>query len=439
MRHPAQAVAGGFAAAVLVGTLLLLLPVARTGDGGATVTEALFTATSAVCVTGLVIVDTSTHWTGFGEAVILALIQIGGFGIMTMASLLGLLVSRRMGLRSRLTTAVETKSVGIGDARKVLLGVAKVSLLFEAVTALVLTARFSVAYDEPLADAAYLGLFHAVSAFNNAGFGLYADNLVRFVDDAWICVPIAVSVIAGGLGFPVLLELRREFRRPSRWSLHTKLTVTVYGILLVLGGVFVTAHEWSNPGTLGQLDAPGRVLAGVFQSVMTRTAGFNSVDVAELREGTLLGMDVLMFIGGGSAGTAGGIKVTTFAVLFFAIYAEVRGDPAVTVFDRRIGARVQRQALTVALLSVAAVVAATLALIELSRFSTDVVLFEVVSAFATVGLSTGITADLPTTGQLILVALMFLGRLGPITLVSALALRERSRRYQLPEGRPLIG
>ena len=439
MRHPAQAVAGGFAAAVLVGTLLLLLPVARTGDGGATVTEALFTATSAVCVTGLVIVDTSTHWSGFGEAVILALIQIGGFGIMTMASLLGLLVSRRMGLRSRLTTAVETKSVGIGDARKVLLGVAKVSLLFEAVTALVLTARFSVAYDEPLADAAYLGLFHAVSAFNNAGFGLYADNLVRFVDDAWICVPIAVSVIAGGLGFPVLLELRRQFRRPSRWSLHTKLTVTVYGILLVLGGVFFTAHEWSNPGTLGQLDAPGRVLAGVFQSVMTRTAGFNSVDVAELREGTLLGMDVLMFIGGGSAGTAGGIKVTTFAVLFFAIYAEVRGDPAVTVFDRRIGSRVQRQALTVALLSVAAVVAATFALVELSRFSTDVVLFEVVSAFATVGLSTGITADLPTTGQLILVALMFLGRLGPITLVSALALRERSRRYQLPEGRPLIG
>jgi trk system potassium uptake protein TrkH len=246
-------------------------------------------------------------------------------------------------------------------------------------------------------------------------------------------------VIAGGLGFPVLFELRRQLRRPSRWSLHTKLTVSVYGLLLVLGGVFITAHEWTNSATLGQLDAPGRVLAGFFQSVMARTAGFNSVDVGELREGTLLGMDVLMFIGGGTAGTAGGIKVTTFAVLFFVIYAEVRGDPTVTIFDRRIGSRVQRQALTVALLSVAAVVAATFALVELSRFSTDVVLFEVVSAFATVGLSTGITADLPTTGQLILVALMFLGRLGPITLVSALALRERGRRYQLPEGRPLIG
>lgn len=226
--------------------------------------EALFTATSAVCVTGLVIVDTSTHWSGLGEAIILALIQVGGFGIMTMASLLGLLVSRRMGLRSRLTTAAETKSVGIGDVRAVLLGVARVSLLFETATALVLTARFAIGYDEPLARAAYLGVFHAVSAFNNAGFGLYQDSLVRFVTDPWICVPISVAVIAGGLGFPVLFELRRQLRRPSRWSLHTKLTLSVTGLLLLLGGVFVTAHEWNNSGTLGTLNAPGRVLAGSF-------------------------------------------------------------------------------------------------------------------------------------------------------------------------------
>jgi Trk-type K+ transport system membrane component len=181
------------------------------------------------------------------------------------------------------------------------------------------------------------------------------------------------------------------------------------------------------------------VLAGFFHSVMTRTAGFNSVDVAAMDEATLLGTDVLMFIGGGSAGTAGGIKVTTFALLFFVIYAEVRGDRTVTIFHRRVGERVQRQALTVALLSVAAVVGATLALIELSEQATDRVLFEVVSAFATVGLSTGITADLPPLGQLLLVVLMFLGRLGPITLVSALALRERPRRYQPPEERPIIG
>jgi len=439
LRHPAQAVVAGFAAAVAVGTLLLLLPIARSGEGGATVMQALFTATSAVCVTGLAVVDTPSYWSGFGEAVILALIQVGGFGIMTMASLLGLLVSRRMGLRSRLTAAAETKSVGIGDVRAVLLGVARVSLLFEAITAVVLTARFAIGYDEPFARAAYLGIFHAVSAFNNAGFALYSDSLVRFVEDPWICLPIAGAVIAGGLGFPVLFELRRQLRRPSRWSLHTKITMTMTGLLLVLGTAFVTAHEWSSPATLGAIDAPARLLAGFFHATMTRTAGFNSLDVAQMSEGTLLATDVMMFIGGGSAGTAGGIKVTTFALLFFVIYAEVRGDPTVTVFDRRIGSRVQRQALTVALLSVAAVVAGTLALIELTDFATDRVLFEVVSAFATVGLSTGITADLPSLGQLLLVALMFLGRLGPITLVSALALREHARRYQHPEGRPLIG
>jgi trk system potassium uptake protein len=439
VRHPAQAVVAGFAVAIVIGMLFLLLPVAREGEGGATVLQALFTATSAVCVTGLVVVDTPSYWSGFGEGVILALIQVGGFGIMTLASLLGLLVSRRMGLRSRLTAAAETKSVGIGDVRTVLLGVARVSLLFESVTALILTARFAVGYDEPLDRAAYLGLFHAVSAFNNAGFALYSDSLVGFVTDPWICLPIAVAVIAGGLGFPVLFELRRELRRPRRWSLHTRLTVAMTGLLLVLGAVFVTASEWANPATLGGLDTPGRLLAGFFQAVMPRTAGFNSLDVSAMNDGTWFGMDVLMFIGGGSAGTAGGIKVTTFALLFFVIYAEVRGDPAVSIFDRRVDARVQRQALTVALLAVAAVVGATMLLVGVTHLPTDEVLFEVVSAFATVGLSTGITFELPPFGHVLLIALMFLGRLGPITLVSALALRENRRLYQLPESRPIIG
>jgi trk system potassium uptake protein len=439
LRHPAQVVVAGFATAVLVGTALLALPVARAGEGRATLLEALFTATSAVCVTGLVVVDTASYWSGFGEVVILGLIQVGGFGIMTMASLLGLLISRRLGLRSRLTAAAETKSIGIGDVRGVLRGVATVSLLVEGVLALVLGARFALAYDVAPARAAYLGVFHAVSAFNNAGFALYPDNLMSFVTDAWICLPIAGAVILGGLGFPVLFELRRHARRPSRWSLHTKITLGTTALLLVLGTVFLTASEWTNAATLGRLDVRGRLLAGFFSAVMPRTAGFNSLDIAEMRQGTWLGTDILMFIGGGSAGTAGGIKVTTFAVLFFVIYAEVRGEPAVNVFDRRVDARAQRQALTVALLSVGAVVASTLVLVELTRIPMDEVLFEVVSAFATVGLSTGITADLPPFGQLLLVGLMFLGRLGPITLVSALALRQRARLYHLPEARPIIG
>ena len=439
LHHPYQVVVVGFAAAIAVGTLLLVLPVARAGDGAAPVLTALFTATSAVCVTGLVVVDTAGYWSGFGEAVVLALIQVGGFGIMTMASLLGLLVSRRLGLRTRLNAAAETKSLGIGDVRAVLTGVLKITLLFEALTATLLTARFLVGYDEPFPRALYLGVFHSVSAFNNAGFGLYDDSLVRFVDDAWVCLPVAAAVIVGGLGFPVLFELRRALTTPRRWSLHTKITVTATAVLLVLGTAFVTAAEWSNPGTLGPLDTPGRLLAGFFHGVMPRTAGFNSLDMAALRDETLLGTMILMFIGGGSAGTAGGIKVTTFVILFFVIYAEVRGEEHVNAFDRRIGPRVQRQALTVALLSVATVVAATLALVALADLPMEEVAFEAVSAFGTVGLSTGITADLPAAAQVLLVLVMFLGRLGPIALAASIALRERGRMYTLPEGRPIVG
>ncbi len=394
-RHPGQAVVAGFLAAVVVGTLLLMLPVAKAGAGGAGFVQALFTSTSAVCVTGLTIVDTSSYWSGFGQAVILALIQIGGFGIMTLASLLGLLVARKMGLRTRLTAAAETHSGGIGDVRAVLTGVARISALTEGALTLVLTARFLLGYHESPGRALYLGLFHAVSAFNNAGFALYPDNLVRFAADPWICLPIAAAVIIGGLGFPVLFELRRRFRQPHSWNLHTKITLMMTGLLLVLSTLFVTVTEWFNPQTLGRLEPGGRLLAGFFQAVVLRTAGFNSVDFSQVKASTLLGMDVFMFIGGGSAGTAGGIKVTTFALLFYVIYAEVRGEPATTAFQRRLDSRTQRQALTVALLSVAAVVTATITLAEITDFATDRVLFESVSAFATVGLSTGITSQIP--------------------------------------------
>lgn len=443
LRHPAQFVVLGFASAIAVGTVLLTLPIARTGDGGAPLLTALFTSTSATCVTGLAVVDTPSYWSAFGEAVILGLIQVGGLGIMTLASLLGLLVSRRLGLRARLTAAAETRSVGLGDVRSVIKGVVAFSVLFESITAVALTLRFWLGYDESFGRAAYLGVFHALSAFNNAGFALWSDSLVGFVGDPWICVPIAFAVITGGLGFPVILELRRQLRRGGRqsriWSLHLQLTLAATAALLVLGTVFVTATEWNNPATLGSLSALDRLLAGFFQAVMPRTAGFNSLDYSQMENSTLLGTMILMFIGGGSAGTAGGIKVTTFVILFFAIYAEVRGERTVDVFRRRIDERVVRQALTVVLLALAAVMASTVLLLELTNLETEDVLFETTSAFATVGLSTGITAGLPGGAQIVLVVLMFLGRLGPITLVSALALRERGRLYALPEGRPIIG
>ncbi|WP_024803024.1 TrkH family potassium uptake protein [Nocardia sp. BMG51109] len=445
MGHPARLTVAGFAAITLVGAVLLTLPIAsETGDWTGPVT-ALFTATSAVCVTGLVVVDTATYWSPFGEAVVLGLIQIGGLGIMTAASLLGLLVARRMGLRMQLVAQAETKTLRLGETRRVVVGVVAMSAVVELVTAAALTGRRLADTAESFGQAVYFGVFHAISAYNNAGFALHEDSLVRHAGDAWIVVPVTAAFIVGGIGFPVVFELGRALGARVRgaripgWSLHTKITVLTYAGLLLTGIVLVTASEWANPATLGPMSLPGKLLAGAFQGATPRTAGFNTVDVGAMHPTTLLVNDALMFIGGGSAGTAGGIKVTTFALLAFVISAEVRGQPTVHVMGRRLAAAVQRQAITVALLGVAAVLVATLILLRLSQLPLDAVLFEVVSAFGTVGLSTGITADLPAAGHLLLIVMMFIGRVGPITLASALALREHERRYELPEERPIVG
>lgn len=437
--HPTRMFVAGFGAAVVIGTALLLLPVAAADGRSSGVLVALFTATSAVSVTGLIVVDTPQHWSAFGEVVILGLIQLGGFGILTTASLLGLLATRRFGLRMQLTAQTERKSLGLGEVRRVMLGVVKISLAFEVVIAVVLTVRLWSRYGISPGRAMYEGIFHGVSAFNGAGFALYSESMSRYVTDAWICLPIAIGVIAGSLGFPVLIELRRELGTPRRWSLHTKITVYTSAILLAIGTISVIVSEWANPRTLGPLGIPGKLLAGFFQGSMPRSGGFNTVDVGAMESDTLLVTDMMMFIGGGSASTAGGIKVTTFALLAFVIWAEVRGQPTVHVMGRRVPAEIQRQALTVALLGVAVMAASTFTLLIVSPFRLDVVLFEVASAFGTVGLSTGITGELPPAGQALIAALMFIGRVGPATLATALALRERVRRYELPEERPIVG
>ena len=416
-----------------------MLPSAKVGPGGATFLEALFTATSAVCVTGHIIVDTPTYWTPFGHTVILLLIQIGGFGIMTFASIIGLAVLRKLSLRSKLTAVAEARSVGLEDVKGLLLGVARISLLIEFGVAALLTARFSISYGEPFGRALWLGVFHAVSSFNNAGFALFSDSFISYGTDPFILLPISAAIILGGLGFPVIVQLRRHLRSPLKWTMNTRIVIAGTLTLLVAGTVYITAIEWSNPNTLGPLDWPSKVLAGFFQSVQTRTAGFNSIDVGAMDHASWLGMDALMLIGGGPAGTAGGIKVTTFAVLFFILLTEVRGEGAVNVFGKRLPRSVHRQAITVVLLSVAVVVASTATLMLLTDIGMDRLLFEVVSAFGTVGMSTGITADLPPAGQVILILLMFVGRLGPITFASALALRERRITYELPQERPIIG
>ncbi|WP_184079937.1 potassium transporter TrkG [Nocardiopsis mwathae] len=431
-----------FAAMVAFGTVLLLLPAATESGESAGFVTALFTSTSAVCVTGLIVVDTPVYWSTFGEVVILGLVQIGGFGIMSLATVLTLVVTRRIRLRMQITAGTETKSVTIGDVRQLVSGILRVTLIFEAAVCAVLTLRLWAGYGESIGHAAYLGLFHSVSAFNNAGFALYSDSLQGFATDPWITVPVSVAVIAGGLGFPVWVELWRHARRrkePHSWTLHAKITLATTGVLLAVGWVAFVVLEWRNPATMGPLSVGDKVLTGWFQAVMPRTAGFESLPFGEMNTQTLLMTDMLMFIGGGSAGTAGGIKVTTFALLAFVIYANVRGEATVHVGNRRLAAGVAQQAITVALLAIGLVFSATMALMVITPFTLDEILFETTSAFSTVGLSTGITGDLGTMGELIIIALMFIGRLGPITLASALALRRHVRRFELPEERPIVG
>lgn len=429
----------GFAAAVIAGTLLLWLPPMTVEPGGTSFVDALFTATSAVCVTGLTVVDTELHWSPLGHGVILLLIQLGGLGIMIFASLIGLVLARKMSVRARLNTAAEAKAVGYGAVRGLVRGIVLISLAIEGLTWMFLFPRFLFGYGYEPADAAWHALFHSVSSFNNAGFSLYSNNMMDFVADPFICLPMSAAVILGGLGFPVIMQLRKEFTRPLHWTMNTKLVLWGTAVLLVAGWIYLTVVEWDNPDTFGPLDPAAKLLAGFYASVQTRTAGFNSVDIGLMHDESWIAMDVLMFIGGGPAGTAGGIKVTTFAVLFFILLTELRGEGAVNIFGKRLSRAVHRQAITVVLIAVAAVVAATVALMHITGLAVDRVLFEAVSAFATVGLSTGITFDLHPAAEVVLVLLMFLGRIGPLTLGSAIALRERRILYELPKERPAIG
>lgn len=440
VRSPVRIVPVGFAFAILVATGLLMLPVAQAEPGGTRFIDALFTGTSAISVTGLVTVDTPTHWSGFGEAVILACMQLGGLGIMTTAAFLGMIVSRRLRLRSKLMTQAELHpSISLGDVKSVLRFAMLYTLVVEAALAAILGLRFHFAYGFGAGESAWHGVFHSVAAFNNAGFALFSDSIIGFATDPWISLPLIVGTVLGGLGIPVVYELARR-RRPRKWSLHTKMTLAGTAVLLFGGWLVLLALEWANPGTFGQYAWHDRFLPAFFQSAVLRTSGFNSIDVGQLNDDSLLVSMVLMFIGGGSASTAGGIKVTTFFMLMLVIWAEIRGERDASAFRRRLPMPVVREALTVALVYLALNVAAVMLM---QRFEPDIMLapimFEVVSAAATVGQSTGITYDLTDPSKWLLAVVMYGGRIGPVLFATSLAMATRKRHYRYPETRPLVG
>jgi trk system potassium uptake protein len=440
LQHPARLLPIAFLGAIAVTTLLLLLPAARADpEGTTTVVAALFTATSAICVTGLIVVDTS-HWSDFGHAVIIGGVHAGGYGIMTGATLLALLVARRLGVRTRLLATTEGRSLDMANVKGVLLRVALIQIAFEVAVAIPITLRWWLRYDQDFQEALWNGVFHGISAFNNGGFSRFSDSMESYVGDWWINIPIALGVIAGSLGFPVLIELGRQLGRPEKWSVHARLTIFGSGLLLAVGFLVLLVVEWTNPATLGPLRIIDKILAAFFNGAMPRSGGFNTVEFAAMTTESITVTNALMFIGGGSASTAGGIKVATFFLLAYVIWSEVRGEPEVVVSRRRIAGPAQREALSVALLGVALIAAGVLLLISLTEgFPFEFVLFDVISAFATVGLTTGVTMASPEPAQLVLAVLMFVGRVGPVVLATALALNTRHRLYRYPQERPIVG
>lgn len=440
LQRPARLLPIAFLVAIAASTSLLLLPAARADPAGSTtLVTALFTATSAICVTGLIVVDTA-HWSDFGHLVIIGSVKVGGYGIMTAATLLALLVARRLGMSTRTLATAEGRSLDMANVRGVLTRVALIQLAFEAAVAVPITVRWWLGYGQTFQEALWNGVFHGISAFNNGGFSRFSDSMERYVGDWWISGPVGLGVVAGSLGFPVLIELGRQLGRPRRWSVHTRLTVFGSAWLLVAGVVALLGFEWRNPATLGPLRVADKILAALFNGAMPRSGGFNSVDFAAMGTESITVTNILMFIGGGSASTAGGIKVATFLLLAYVIWSEIRGEPDVVVGRRRIAGSAQREALSVALLGVALVTVGTMLVDLLSDgFRFEHIMFDVISAFATVGLSVGVTAGSPEPAQLVLAGLMFVGRVGPVVLATGLALNTRQRLYRYPEERPIVG
>ena len=439
-----------FAALVGVFTILLSLPISTASGTVPPFVDSLFTAVSVICVTGLSTVDMATYWSPFGHVVILLGVEVGAIGVLTLASILGLVISRRLGLRQRLLAAsdsnplrmnkgvAESQAVRLGDIRSLLMTVALSLLVIEAVIALLLLPRILLE-GVPFFEALYESVYFSVMAFTNTGFAPTADGILPYANDYWFLSVIMLGVFLGAVGFPVIYVLMRNLKRPKRWSVHVKLTLTTTVLLFVLGGLAFLALEWNNPQTFANLDIGHRIFQPFFLSMMTRSGGFSTVDINELHGSSLLVGDMLMFIGGGSASTAGGIKVTTIAVLFLAAFAEARGSEAMEAFDRRIPGDVLRLAVSVVLWGATTVAAASIVILQISGATLDRVLFDVISAFATSGLSTGLTAELPDSGQLVLAATMFFGRVGTVTLAAALAASTRRQLFRRAEERPIVG
>ncbi|GGA35534.1 K+ transporter Trk [Paenibacillus physcomitrellae] len=435
---PPQILVLGFTFIIAIGTFLLMLPISIHQEGRLSFIDALFTATSATCVTGLAVKDTGTFFTPFGQIVILALVQVGGLGFMTMATLFSLVLKRRISLKDRLLLQQAMNQNTMEGIVRLIRKVIVYSIIIEGTAALALTLRWAM--EMPFRQAVYYGVFHAVSLFNNAGFDLLGNfqSLTQHVSDPIINLISMVLIISGGIGFIVISDLV-DYRKNRGLSLHSKVVLSMSGALIVIGAIVIFVFEFTNPQTLEPLSLEGKIWSSLFQSITPRSGGVVTVDIASMRQATQFFIIVLMFIGAAPGSTGGGIKVTTFAILIGAMFSMIRGRDDIVMFRYRIVQERIVKALTITLLTLFLLIfiAMVLSTTESANFLS--ILFETTSAFSTVGLSMGLTTNLTVFGKIVICITMFIGRLGPLTLAYALGPKKGRELYRHPEGQMIIG
>lgn len=436
--NPAHILIFGFLGLIFLGTLLLMLPMSTEDRHHLAFIDALFEATSAVCVTGLAVVDTGTTFTLFGQVILLILVQLGGWGFMTSGILMFLILGKRIGLKERLILKESINSFSLQGIISLVQRIIVITLLVEFLGATILAIRWSS--EMPWQKAIYYGIFHSISAFNNAGFGLEPDSLSKWVGDPTVNIIITLLFILGGIGYTVILDIfeKKTFRK---LSLHTKLALFVTLILNTVSLFVILGLEYNNPATLGLLPLGDKLWASYFQGVVPRTAGFNTIDIGQMTSSSQVYMIGLMFIGASSGSTGGGIKITTAALLLLALWSVITNKRDVSLFKRRIPQDQIHRALSIAI-SALLFIFTIFFLLTITEKGTEIsrILFETVSAFGTVGLSAGLTGDLSPSGRILITIMRFIGRIGPLTMAFALVINEKNKSMiRYAEEKILIG
>ncbi|WP_373599579.1 TrkH family potassium uptake protein [Paraclostridium bifermentans] len=443
--NPSQIMVIGFATVILIGAILLSLPIATQTGERIPFLDALFTSTSAVCVTGLVVVDTATYWSTFGQVVIILLIQVGGLGFMTISTLFALITKKRINLKERLLIQESLNQIDLSGLVKLSRYVLLMTFTIEGIGALILSTVFIPEFG--IIKGIWYSIFHAISAFCNAGFDLMGTvsgpftSLTKYVNNVTISITISGLIILGGIGFPVILDVVKN-KKPSKFNIHTKVVLVSTAVLILVGMIFILAVEYTNPKTLGSLSLKGKLLSSFFQSVTTRTAGFNTIDLTLLHQGSLFVMILLMFIGAAPCSTGGGIKVTTLSTIILSVRSFLFGKEDIEVFERRVSLSTVRKSIGVFFIGMAAVLIG-IVMISLTENSFDLIesAFEVVSAFATVGLSIGGSPNLTIVGKILIMLYMFMGRVGLLTIFLALMSKNSGKKQVIryPEGKIIVG